>query len=87
MIAINNKGGIQTNQYVRVMLNFLPSTVNGYRESIDYNGEILETVIIEDVFMPELIKLLIDNKDEKLLSSIFEYFEKVSNSGDDHLTS
>jgi len=85
MIAINNKGGIQTNQYVRVMLNFLPSTANGYIVSIDYNDEILETVIIEDVFMPELIKLLNDNKDEKLLSSIFDYFERVSNSGDDHL--
>ena len=77
--------GIESEEFFRMMLNFLPSTANGYRESIDYNGKILETVIIEDVFMPELIKLLNDNKDEKLLSSIFEYFEKVSNSGDDHL--
>jgi len=67
------------------MLEFLPSTGNGYEKSIERYGEVLETVIIEDIFMPEIIKLLSENRNSKLLESIFNYFEEVSDCKDDYL--
>lgn len=75
----------KSEEFLRVMLDFLPSTSSEYRRSIEDNGEVLETVIIEDIFMPDIIKLLSEGKDIKLLESIFDYFEKVSNCEDDHL--
>ena len=75
----------QSEEFFRIMLEFLPSTSNKYRESIENYGEILETVIIEDIFMPCIIKLLSENKNIKLLERIFKYFEEVSNCEDEHL--
>ncbi|HBV68409.1 MAG TPA: resolvase [Clostridiales bacterium] len=75
----------KSEEFFRVMLNFLPSSKSEYRKSIEYNGEILETVIIEDVFMPEIIKLLSEDTNIKLLKHIFDYFEEVSNYEDDYL--
>lgn len=76
---------IKSKEFFLMMLNFLPSTVNEYQESIEYNGELLETVIIEDIFMQEIIKLLKENTAAKLLGEIFAFFEDVSNFGDEHL--
>lgn len=76
---------IKSKEFFLMMLNLLPSTVNEYQESIEYNGELLETVIIEDIFMPEIIKLLKENTEAKLLGEIFAFFEDVSNFGDEHL--
>lgn len=64
------------------MLDFLPSTVEAYRKSIAYHGEVLSTVIIENIFMPEIIKLLNGERNINLLESIFNYFEEVSNCED-----
>ncbi|MBA2937058.1 resolvase [Paenibacillus sp. CGMCC 1.16610] len=72
-------------EFFRIMLEFLPSTVNDYEKSIEHYGEVLETVIIENIFMPEIIKLLSENRNIKLLESIFDYFEEVSNCKDMHL--
>lgn len=51
------------------MLSFLPSTGNDYKKLIEYHGEVLETVIIEDIFMPEIIKLLSENRNNPSYSS------------------
>ncbi|MBU5353854.1 resolvase [Paenibacillus barcinonensis] len=75
----------KTDEFLRVMLNFLPSTSNAYKESIENHGMVLETVIIESIFMPEVLKLLSENRNIKLLESIFHYFEEVSNCNDDYL--
>lgn len=72
----------KTEEFFRKMLEYLPSTYSKYRESIEYYGEVFETVIIEDLFMPEIIKLLTEEKDVKLLKSIFDYFEEVSDCND-----
>lgn len=76
---------VKTEEFFRIMLEFLPSTSSKYRDTIDYYGEVLEITIIEEVFMPELIKLLSENKNINLLESIFNYFEEVSNYEDKHL--
>jgi len=75
----------KSEEFLRVMLDFIPSSRNEYRKSIDDNEEVLETVIIEDVFMPEILKLLSEDANTKLLKRIFDYFEEVSNCEDNYL--
>ncbi|RED54744.1 DUF7674 family protein [Cohnella lupini] len=75
----------KSEEFLRKMLDFLPSTEVEYRESIAYHGEVLDTIIIELVFMPKIIELLIEDRNINLLESIFKYFEEVSKSKDFHL--
>ncbi len=75
----------RSEEFFSVMLELLPSTKSKYRESIEEYGSLLETVVIEDIFMPDIIKLISENKNIKLLESIFNYFEEVSNCEDEHL--
>lgn len=75
----------ESEEFLRIMLDFLPSTDEAYRKSILDNGEVLETIIIEDIFMPEIIKLLSEERNIDLLKSVFKYFEGVSNCEDAHL--
>ena len=42
----------KTEIFFEKMQEFLPSTKEAYIESIKEYGEVLETVVIEDVFMP-----------------------------------
>jgi hypothetical protein len=75
----------KSEEFLRVMLDFIPSLESEYRNSIENNGELLETVIIEDVLMPEILKLLSEDSNVELLSHIFDYFEEVCNSEDNYL--
>ncbi len=75
----------KSEEFFKTMLEFLPSTSNKYEASLEKYGELLETVVIEDVFMPEIIKLLSENENIKLLERIFEYFEEVCNCKEEHL--
>lgn len=64
----------KSEEFLKMMLNFFPSTSTDYKKSIENHGMVLETVIIEGIFMPEIIKLLSENRNNKLLKSIFDYF-------------
>jgi hypothetical protein len=75
----------KSEDFFNAMLGFLPSSSSEYRKSIEDNGEVLETVIIEDIFMPEIIKLLSEDKNTELLKRIFVYFEEISNCEDNYL--
>ncbi|MNC39493.1 hypothetical protein D3C75_881540 [compost metagenome] len=66
----------KSEEFLRKMLEFLPSTDAVYRESITLHGEVLETVIIEDIFMPEIIKLLKEERNINLLEIILETARK-----------
>lgn len=68
-----------------MMLKFFPYLETDYKMSIKQYGELLEIVVIEDVFMPEVLKLLQKNENVILLKRIFEYFEEVSNCGNKDL--
>ena len=59
------------------MLELLPQTYEAYCDCVKKNGEVLETVIIEDVFMPEILRLLSEDKETEKLRVIFEYIERV----------
>ena len=45
------------------MQEFFPSTKKAYLESMEEYGEVLETVVIEDIFMPEFLALLAKNEE------------------------
>lgn len=75
----------KSEEFLRRMLDFIPSANDAYRKSIADYGEALETVIIEDIFIPEIIKLLSEENNINLLERIFKYFEEVSNDEDAHL--
>lgn len=75
----------KTAEFFEKMQEFLPSTKEAYNESIKEYGEVLETVVIEDIFMPQILKLLSENREQQLLENIFKYFEEIVNSDDFHL--
>lgn len=75
----------KTEEFFKTMLQLLPSTNCKYKESIKYYGEVLEITIIEEIFMPAIIKLLHEHKNIKQLENIFNYFEDVSTCDDEHL--
>ena len=76
---------IRSEQFINVLLDFFPETNEEYKKNIEKYYEVLDTVIIEDIFMPVIIKLLKENKNIILLKSIFKYFEEVSCCGDEYL--
>ena len=60
------------------MLEFLPMVKETYYENLK-NGERLDTVVIEDIFMPEIIRLLLNDENEDLLKRMFQYIEATLN--------
>lgn len=72
----------RTVEFFEKMQGFFPSVREEYMKSIDEYGELLETIVIEDIFMPRLLTLLRENKNYQLLETIFEYFEEIVNSND-----
>ena len=72
-------------KFFEKMQEFLPSTREEYCENIKKYDEVLETVLIEDVFMPKILTLLYENKNQDLLKSIFLYFEKIITQNNMHL--
>ena len=53
--------------------------------NIEEYGERLDTIVIEDIFMPKIISLLCENQNISLLNEIFEYFEEVLKSDNAYL--
>lgn len=53
-------------EFFERMQEFFPSTKEAYIESVNKYGEVLETVVIEDIFMPPILKLLSENKELQL---------------------
>lgn len=76
----------RTAEFFEKMQEFFPSTKEAYIESLKEYGDVLETVVIEDIFMPPILKLLSENKEWQLLESVFGYIEEILNSNDSHLT-
>ena len=75
----------KSEEFIETMLRLLPATVDRYEKSIEDNSRLLETVVIEDVFMPSIIDLVDKGKNITLIEIIFNYFEDISNCDDEHL--
>ena len=59
------------------MLEFFPSAKKDYKESIEFNEGLLETVVMKDVFEKQTVKLLEENNNKELLKEVFSYLEGV----------
>ena len=65
--------------FIEGLLEFFPYLKEEMNSLIEFDdGEILYTIIIERVFMPEVIKLLETESDIVKLKDLFDFFEKVS---------
>lgn len=73
------------NEFFEKMQTFLPSTREEYLENVKKYGEVLETVVVEDIFMPPILALLAKNENIELLKSIFDFFEEIVKKSDPHL--
>ncbi|WP_167956782.1 DUF7674 family protein [Anaerosporobacter faecicola] len=73
-----------TQEFFDKMMRIIPATSQGYNRSIKENGELLETVVIEDIFMPEILKLLFEDKEKEKIQNIFDFVEETVNC-DKHL--
>lgn len=76
---------IEIEDFFETMLNFFPSAKEEYRRHMEDYGKRLDTVVIEDVFMPKVVDLLKKNMEIDKLKEIFGYFERVSMSADKNL--
>lgn len=74
-----------TEQFMEKMQDFFPMTREKYKKSIEKYGKVLETVVIEDIFMPEIISLLTTDEYSDLLEKIFRYIEEIVNGNNAHL--
>ena len=68
-----------TEQFMEKMQLFFPVTKQMYRKSVEKYGMVLESVVIEDIFMPEIIKLLHSDEYLDLLEKVFRYIEETVN--------
>lgn len=74
-----------TDNFFNKLLYFFPDVKREYNMNIEEYGERLDTIVIEDIFMPKIISLLCENQNISLLNEIFEYFEEVLKSDNAYL--
>ncbi len=72
--------------FLEKMIIFFPKIREGLAEHISEYEERLDTIIVEEIIMPEVIELLKKNSDEEKLKEIFDYFEGVCIHSDDYLS-
>ena len=71
--------------FLEKMIDFFPEIRGKIEEHVSEYGERLDTIVVEEIIMPEVIELLKKNSDEKKLVEIFEYFEDVCINSDNYL--
>ena len=76
---------ITMDDFFNQMIKFFPQVRFELEEHFDMFGERLDTVVVEDIIMPRVMNLLEKNCNEELLGDIFNYFELVSVTADEHL--
>lgn len=65
--------------FMKELLSFFPYLKEAIDSQIEFNdGKVLNIVIIEDIYMPEIIKLIEKESDKEKLKKLFDFFEKVS---------
>ncbi|MBQ2980780.1 MAG: resolvase [Lachnospiraceae bacterium] len=65
----------EVEKFIYKMSEFLPMVQQEYAKND--KTVLLETVFVEDIIMPEIIRLLIDGKNIDLLTKIFQYIEEI----------
>lgn len=72
--------------FLEKMISFFPKIRERLEEHIFEYEERLDTIVVEEIIMPEVIALLEKNTDEKKIKEIFDYFEDVCINSDDYLS-
>ncbi len=76
---------ISIDDFINEMLFFFPGIKSEVSSRMKEGYEGIDTIVIEDIIMPEVIKLLKENSNTTMLKSIFDYFEDVCVNSDDYL--
>lgn len=71
--------------FLEKMIDFFPEIRKKIEEHTSEYGERLDTIVVEEIIMPEVIELLKKNSDEKKIMEIFVFFEDVCINSDDYL--
>lgn len=71
--------------YLKQMTIYFPTIKKELDEHIQEFGERLDTIVIEDIIMPKVIDLINNQKNEKKVKEIFDYFEMVITESDENL--
>lgn len=67
------------------MIKIFPNNTNKVNERMKDNFEGLDTIVIEEIIMPEVIELLKKDEDKEKLQEIFEYFEEICLYSDEYM--
>lgn len=83
----SNRGDIivSIEDFMNQMIYFFPDIRRNIEKHNNEYGERLNTIVIEEIIMPEIIELLEKDLDAKKLKVIFDYFEDVCINSDDYL--
>lgn len=71
--------------FIKQMTTYFPTIKRKLDEHIQEFGERLDTIVIEEIIMPEVIELLKKDKDEEKLKEIFDYFENICVNSEEYL--
>lgn len=71
--------------FLKQMTIYFPTIKKELDEHIQEFGERLDTIVIEDIIMPKVIDLINNQKNEKKVKEIFDYFEMVITESDENL--
>ncbi len=76
---------LSIDSFFETMLSFFPSVKNEYEKHMEEYRERLDTVVVEDIFMPEVLRVLDNDWNKELLEKLFTYFEEVVRSDNEEL--
>ena len=77
---------LMIDDFLNKMIYFFPNIKIDMNERMEDDFEGLDTIVVEEIIMPEVIELLKKNTDEKKLNEIFNFFEEVCINSDAYLS-
>ncbi len=76
---------IKFDDFLNTMVKFFPEIKDAISNAMLESVGEMDTIVVEDIIMPQIIALLRKNEDNKKLIALFEYFEEVVTKADDYL--
>ena len=71
--------------FYKKMIFFFPDIISDIDQRIKEDFERLDTIIIEEIVMPEVLELLNKDIDKEKIKMVFTFFEDVCINSDDYL--
>ena len=76
---------LKIDDFFKMMIKIFPNNTNKVNERMKDNFEGWDTIVIEEIIMPEVIELLKKDEDKEKLKEIFEYFEEICLYSDEYM--